>query len=199
MKRIFSTMTLKDVMRLIPSGEFTRWYINAPLRPPGSFLQEALRRFEVFDVENSEAAKILLIDALLAEIVPDHAGLKVWKSMALESDTLSGIADYLIAPRRAYVALPLLCAAEAKRDDFIQGRAQCIAEMIACRDNNRQEGHEIDVYGIVSNGQTWQFYKLTPQQELFETDLYVTSDLPRLLGALDYVCGECAKNNPSAP
>ena len=66
--------------------------------------------------------------------------------------------------------------------------------MIACRDNNRQEDHETDVYGIVSNGQTWQFYKLTTQQELFETDLYVTSDLPKLLGALDYVCGACARN-----
>lgn len=197
MKRIFSSMTLKDAMRLIPSGEFIRWHMNAPLRPPGPFLQEALRRFEVFDVENSEPAKILLIDALFAEIVPDHAGLKVWKSMGLESDTLSGVADYLIAPRRAYVALPLLCVAEAKKDDFVQGRAQCIAEMIACRDNNRQEGHETDVYGIVSNGQTWQFYKLTTGQELFETDLYVTSDLPKLLGALDYVCGECAKNIPS--
>ncbi len=197
MKRVFSSMTLKDVMRLIPSGEFTPWRMNAPPRPPGPFLLEALRRFEVFDVENSEPAKILLIDALLAEIVPDHAGLKVWKSMALESDTFSGVADYLIAPRRAYVALPLLCAAEAKRDDFIQGRAQCIAEMMVCRDNNLQEGHDIDVYGIVSNGQTWQFYKLTTVQALYETTLYVTSDLPKLLGALDHVCAECARNVPA--
>ena len=111
-------------------------------------------------------------------------------------DTLIGVADYLIAPKRAYLAYPLLCVTEAKRDDFEQGRTQCVAEMIACRDNNTRRNHATDVYGIVSNGQGWQFYKLTLANEVWETDLFVTSDLPRLLGALDYVCGECAKLVP---
>ena len=85
----------------------------------------------------------------------------MWKGAALESDTLIGTADYLIAPKRAYLAYPLLCVTEAKRDDFEQGRTQCVAEMIACRDNNHREAFDTDVYGIVSNGQGWQFYKLT--------------------------------------
>ena len=68
--------------------------------------------------------------------------------------------------------------------------------MVACQWSNRQENLIIDIYGIVSNGQSWQFYKLPPTGEVFETDLYGTSDLPKLLGVLDYVCGECAKNVP---
>jgi len=59
-----------------------------------------------------------------------------------------------------------------------------------------RRNHDINIFGIVSNGQAWQFYKLTLAGEIFETDLYVTSDLPELLGALDYVCAECAKNAP---
>jgi hypothetical protein len=109
---------------------------------------------------------------------------------------LTGIADYLMAPHRAYLASPLLCATEAKRDDFEKGRVQCLAEMYACQWNNRQRQLEIDVYGIVSNGQGWRFYKLTQDNRTFETTLYGMEDLQGLLGALDYICIECAKNIP---
>ena len=196
MKRKYSGFTLKDAMQLIPAKEFLPWQLNAPPRPPSDFLQEDLRRLASFDLENSELAKTLLIDDLLTEIVPNHPNLKVWKAALLETDTLTGTADYLITPKQAYIATPLLCVAEAKRDDFVQGRAQCIAEMVACVQNNRQEGIETDVFGIVSNGQGWQFYKLTQAKEVFETELYVTSEMPKLLGALDYLCGECAKSVP---
>jgi hypothetical protein len=155
-----------------------------------------LRRLEAFDLKSSEQAKTLLIDALLAEIVPLYPRLKVWKAAALSTDTFTGIADYLMAPHRAYLETPLLCVAEAKKDDFEQGSAQCIAEMVACRWNNLQQAHKSDVYGIVSNGQTWQFYKLTMIGEIFESGLYTTSFLPEMLGALDYVCQECARNAP---
>jgi hypothetical protein len=134
------------------------------------------------------------MDALFSEIVPNYPKLKVWKAALLETDTLTGVADYLITPKRAYIATPLLCVAEAKRDDFVQGRAQCVAEMYACQWNNQQKGLLRDVFGIVSNGQGWQFYKLTLAAEVFETDLYNTKYLPELLGVLDYICSECAKN-----
>ena len=120
--------------------------------------------------------------------------LKVWKETALSTDTLAGVADYVIAPNRAYMATPLLCVAEAKKDDFERGQAQCLAEMVVCQWNNRQRGYEIEVYGIVSNGQVWQFYRLTQINDVYESTLYTVDDLPDLLGALDSVCGECAKN-----
>jgi hypothetical protein len=68
--------------------------------------------------------------------------------------------------------------------------------MVACRWNNQQESQRIDIYGIVSNGQAWQFYKPALAREVLETELYGTEYIPAVLGALDYVCGECAKNIP---
>ena len=165
-------------------------------RKPSADLQAHLRRIRVFDLESTEQAKTLLMDALFAEVVNDYPKLKIWKSEALETDTLTGIADYLIAPSRAYLATPLLCTVEAKRDDFEKGRIQCLAEMVACQWNNKQSGLDIEVYGIVSNGQVWRYYKLTRDSEPYETNQYGIEDLPGLLGALDYVCGECAKNVP---
>ena len=78
--------------------------------------------------------KTLIIDDMLTEIVPKHPTLKVWKGAALVTDHLTGVVDYLFTPRRSFVTTPLLCVTEAKRDDFLQGRAQCVAEMAACGD-----------------------------------------------------------------
>lgn len=193
MKRSFTSLTLEDVLRMLGQDNMQLWQMAPLPHPPSEHLWEDLRRLQAFDLENTEAAKLLLIDALLAEIVPNHPQLKVWKAMPLESGTLTGIADYLIAPKRAYLTTPLMCAVEAKRDDFVQGRTQCVAEMLACQWNNQQNNHSSDVFGIVSNGQGWQFYKLTPANEVFETGLYTTNDLSELLGVLDALCSECTR------
>jgi hypothetical protein len=102
----------------------------------------------------------------------------------------------LIAPSRGYIETPLLCAVEAKLDDFTQGEVQCIAEMAACRDNNRRDGHDLEIHGIVSNGQGWVFYRLTRTPEVWVSGLFTMNDLPKLLGALDHVIAACADNIP---
>ena len=140
---------------------------------------------------------------MLVEVVPRHPRLKVWKGKPLETDTLSGFADYLIAPKRAYIKIPLLCVVEAKgarwdtdgTDYFEGGEAQCVAEMVACRWKNRH-GSAIPIHGIVSNGDGWQFYCLTPQNTVLQSALFGLSTLPELLAALDFVGGECAKHVP---
>ena len=195
-KQNYSAMTLEQAMGLLGRESLTAWHLHAQPRPPGDTLKDILSRFEFFDLQSSEPAKTLLIDALFVEIVPAHKKLKVWKEAILNTDTTTGVADYVIAPKRAYMATPLLCVAEAKKDDFAKGRVQCLGEMAACRWSNQQRGLDIDIYGIVSNGQNWQFYRLTRAGEIFETGSYTTEFLPELLGALDTICAECAKNVP---
>ena len=197
MKRTFGMLTLADAMQLIPAEQFVRWLPTAAPAEASDNLVENFRRLQAFDLQYSEAAKLLLIDALLAEVVPSYPQLKVWKAMPLESDTVSGITDYLISPQYAFVKVPLLCAVEAKRDDFVQGASQCIAEMVACRWNNRQAALDFDVYGIVSNGNFWQFYRLTPENTIHETAQYGLNNLPELLGVLHSVCAACANNIPA--
>ena len=195
-KRSFSNMKLDEAMPLLGASDFTEWQIEAPPRPPSAILTAVLQRLRSFDTMGTEAAKLLLVDTLLAETVPNYPKLKVWKGEALESATLTGFADYLITPRFAYIKAPLLCAAEAKLDDFKQGRAQCLGELAACREKNQADGYDMDIFGFVSNGQTWVFYKLTLAKELFETGRYSIDYLPELIGALDYICAERAKRVP---
>lgn len=199
-KRSYSGLTEQEVFALIGRGRLSDWQIDVPPRAPSPTLLENLRRLNYFAVKSSEAGKELLIDALLAEIVPPHATLRVWKSAPLETDTLTGSADYLIAPFLDYLSTPLLCAVEAKRDDFEAGETQCIAEMYACRQKNEAAGLKADVHGIVSNGQGWVFYRWDADDTDFgRTALFSIATLPLLLGALDHVCAACAAQLPAPP
>ena len=196
-RRSFSGLRAKDALDLVPARRTTPWQLETPERLPTDTLLTMLARFQTsFGLMSSEAAKVMVIDTILAEVVPLHRGLKVWKDEPLEGDTVGGVADYLIAPDYGYVETPLLCAVEAKLDDFASGETQCIAEMAACRDNNLRDGHNIEIQGIVSNGQGWVFYRLTRTPEVWVSGLFTMNDLPTLLGALDHVCTACAANIP---
>lgn len=197
--RPFSSLSLQEALALVPAENLVRWNPAGSPRTPSDVLTAVLERLQFFDLSGSEAGKILLIDALLGEVIPPFKNLKVWKGAPLRSDKVFGIADFLIAPLRAYVEAPLLCVIEAKKDDFDAGRVQCIAEMTACLWNNQQKGHAVDVFGIVSNGQGWVFYQLTQSGQVRETDLIAISDLPRLLGTLHYLCAECSPKAPLIP
>ena len=199
-KRSFSGLAAHEAFALIGRGHLSAWTIKPPPRPPSPTLLENLRRLNSFMVGASEAGKELLIDALLAEIVPLYPNLRVWKGASLETDTLIGAADYLVAPFLDYLSTPLLCAVEAKRDDFEAGEIQCIAEMYACRQTNEAAGLHTDVYGIVSNGQGWVFYRWTADATEFgRTALLGIETLPELLAALDYLCAACNTQVPAAP
>ncbi len=195
-KRKYSGFSLEEALGLVPTELLIPWNIGSAPLPPSAILTEILARFESFDLTGSEPAKIMLIDAILIEVVPRHPKIKVWKGEPLETDAMTGFTDYLIAPKRAYVKAPLLCVVEAKKDDFEGSEAQCVAEMVACRWNNRQSGTIIPIYGIVSNGNGWQFYCLTTQNTVQQSALFGLNNLSDLLGAVDYLCAGCAKHAP---
>jgi len=161
---------MPEAYTLIGRGRLGVWEIVAPLREPSPTLLENLRRLDSFAVNASEAGKELLIDVLLAEIVPLHPNLRVWKDAPLETDTLTGSADY------------------------------CLAEMYACRQNNLAAGLKTDVYGIVSNGQGWVFYRWDAEDTEFGRTILISIDsLPRLLGAIDNICAACEAQVVAAP
>jgi hypothetical protein len=194
MKRSFSSYTLDEALKKLQIEQIEPFIVEFDPLPLSAFFQERLRRLDSFDLKGSERSKELLIDAFCEEAVTRHEQLRIWKAAPLQSEDLIGAVDYLIAPRKAYLDLPLLCVVEAKRDDFVQGMAQCILEMHACQWNNQQTGKVVAVYGIVSNGQGWQFYKLDTNGHLFESTLYSINQPETILGILDYVFTQCEQN-----
>jgi hypothetical protein len=193
-KRKFSGFKLRDAYKELEIKHLQAWNLKTELFQPSDFFYERIERLDNFGVNHSESGKELIIDAFFEEALSNHSKLRAWKEVLLETETLTGVADYLISPRYDYIESPFLCVAEAKKDKFEQGLAQCLVEMKACKWQNAQAGKEIDIFGVVSNGTTWQFYKLSASGEVYESDACVNSDERKLLGILNYILSECEKS-----
>lgn len=142
--------------------------------------------------------KKIIIDLVFVEALQAFSKLKIWKGEALESEIARGTADYLVTENFDYSEAPMLCVAEAKKDDFDQGLAQCLVEMQACQWMNQKVGRAIEVFGIVTNGEGWKFYRLTLDNQVYETQLYAFRDLPEILGALALIFKTCEDNLTSS-
>ena len=194
-KKNFSSFGYAEAFKQLNLTDLTHWNIDAPLVTPSAFFQERMNRLEqTFNLQGYEESKKLLIDAICEEAMLTSNHLRIWKGPQLESDVLAGYVDYLVAERKRYLDIPLLWIIEAKKDDFEQGLAQCLVEMQACQWQNRQAERDIGVLGIVSNGEGWQFYKLTPAGTVYGTPLYSVGDMELLLGRLRYIFELCEQN-----
>jgi hypothetical protein len=193
-KKSFSSFTYREAFKQLGLLELSRWTIAATPVPMSAFFQQRLDRLQRFDLESLEVSKTLLIDAICEEGLEGFDRLKVWKGPYLEGEQTCGNADYLIAERRGYLEAPYVCVIEAKKDDFEQGTAQCLVEMQACQWMNRQLGREIPIYGIVTNGEGWKFYRLAIDGAVSESLLYGIGEMSILLGLVRAFLGLCAQN-----
>jgi hypothetical protein len=192
-KKEFSKFSHREAYQYLSIDYLKIWNIEIKIIEPSELFQKHLERLSIFDIQGSEEGKKIIIDTILIEALQDfRQKLKIWKGVNLEGDIAHGEADYLITVNKGYLETPFLCIIEAKRDDFYQGLAQCLVEMKTCQWRHHQEGRDIDILGIVSNGETWKYYKLDKQNIAFETISY--SDIPMILGGLHYLFKQCEQN-----
>ena len=190
----FSNFDRTKALKFLGIEQLQQWTLTPDNTAPSSFFAQRLARLqETFDLTTSEKAKELIVDAFCEEAITHYPQFRWWKGAALSSDRLTGIVDYLLAPRRAYIDTPVLCVVEAKKDNFDQGQAQCWVEMHACQWRNAQAGAGtlLPVYGIVTNGDVWRFYCLDEKGQLFESIAYTYFQQESLLGMLHHLLGLC--------
>ena len=137
----------------------------------------------------------MIIFPILKEIWKMFATkLMLWSHKSISfTKELTGVPDYLIArssPLGVVVLdTPLLAVVEAKKDDFEGGWAQCALGMYTIQKINKNA--DIPVFGIVSNGDNWEFGRLTGQlleQHLVATPLYPVEILYSQLCTLMHAC-----------
>ena len=160
--------------------------------PPEIFLHEFDFTRENLPVFTSDGARTeAIIFPILREVYKDYSDkfvLWIQKSFTYNAK-LNGTPDYLIATKsplgKTVLAKPLLGVVEAKKNDFEVGWAQCLAELVAIQKLNDDE--ETSVYGIVTDGERWQFGKF--QQTLLTRQIsgFTIDDLPQLFGALHFI------------
>ncbi len=116
-----------------------------------------------------------------------------------DSDILKGIPDYIVGIKSKYDAMslwnPILCLAEAKKEDFTKGWAQVAAEMYAAYKTNENENKAVPVYGLVSTGKQWEFGILDNNILTIDTNTFSAStNLQEVFDVLNWVFCECRKN-----
>jgi hypothetical protein len=192
----FSKFDLTSALEKVGLHKLTEWSLQVQAKVPSSYFQENMRRLRRFDTARSEGAKLLIADAFFEETIQPYEKLRIFKETTINSIDIGGLVGYLIAPDGTVPKMPFLCVSEAKKDDFDKGLAQCLVEMQACFEINQQSNHQSIIYGIVTNGSTWQFYKRDISGEVFESSTYGLSSIEMILGILDYIFAECEKNLP---
>lgn len=160
--------------------------------PSEQFLQEFEFCTQYIDIFASEAARCeAIIFPILKEVYKAYADdYALWiKKTITYDEILSGTPDYLISTRSELgipvVGIPLIILVEAKKNDFDQGWGQCIAEMLAAQKINGDP--DTHVYGIVSDGTTWEFGLLVGNTFTRNRVSVTMYDLPLLFGAVDFV------------
>ncbi|MEM9538742.1 MAG: hypothetical protein AAGA60_04435 [Cyanobacteria bacterium P01_E01_bin.42] len=118
----------------------------------------------------------------------------LWGHKSLNyNDDLSGFPEYILAKRsplgQFVFEKPYFLLVEAKQDKFQEGWAQCLVEMIAAQRLNDEL--EIPIFGIVSNGQDWEFGKLEDQSLIHHKNRYLIQNLDSLCAAVNYIFQEC--------
>jgi hypothetical protein len=166
--------------------------------PPALFCDELDFNLTTMDAFSSEAARCeLVIFPVLREIYKRyHSQSALWiqKSFAVDSK-LNGTPDYMLSRKselgKNVLGSPLLLLVEAKRNDFEQGWGQCLAELIGA---DRLNQHSRPVYGIVTDGTTWEFGCLEQQIFTKNTASYNINDLEVLLSIVNSLFNLATQN-----
>ncbi|MBD2137679.1 hypothetical protein H6F32_08790 [Anabaena sp. FACHB-1237] len=119
-----------------------------------------------------------------------HEHFILWSHQSLNYDEkLSGFPEYILAKcsplGKVVFDKPYFILVEAKQDNFETGWAQCLAEMIAAQKLNGE--YQIIIFGIVSNGTTWQFGKLENDKFTKNITYYTIQELDKLFAAVNFV------------
>ena len=162
------------------------------LNPAEQFLNELEFNMKYINVYTSEGARCEnLIYPILREVYKGYAdGYALWVKKPIAYDqALSGTPDYFISTRSELgmltVGTPLIILVEAKKNDFEQGWGQCLAELVAAQKIN--DAPDVPVYGIVSDGERWQFGKLVGDAFTQNRTSFSIDHLPNLFGAINAV------------
>ncbi|MEG3935236.1 MULTISPECIES: hypothetical protein [unclassified Microcoleus] len=168
-------------------------FADIPAIEPSSFLQETLQ-FNLplaLEINSEKARSELIVAPILVEIkkrLPERMSLFSGREFNVDAARgLSGYCDFLISrsPEQLVIESPVIALVEAKNDNIQSGLGQCMAETIAAQIfNQRQENDIQTIYGVVTTGSIWKFFKLEGIAIEIDTSEYFINNVGKILGIL---------------
>ncbi|MCB2264112.1 MAG: hypothetical protein LGR52_14425, partial [Candidatus Thiosymbion ectosymbiont of Robbea hypermnestra] len=142
-------------------------------------------------INTEKARSELIISPILVELrkIFDRK-ISLFSGIELNIDKekeLNGFCDFIISlsPEQLFLKSPILTIVEAKNENIMSGLGQCIAEMIASKIFNENEGNtKNSIYGVVTSGSLWKFLKLVKNEVHIDLDDYGIKELGKIMGIL---------------
>ncbi len=136
-----------------------------------------------YDSSEASICESILFPILRAAWIPFKNDFTLWSHQAISySDLINGAPDYLFAKRSALGKIvmdaPYVAVVEAKKDDFTSGWGQCAAEMYAIQQLNKTPQDQL--FGIVSNGDFWEFACLQNNSFVKYKQVYKIDELEQI-------------------
>lgn len=165
---------------------------SVDLEPSDFFKKEFEFNQEHIDIFTSEASRCEnVIYPIIREVYKNFVDrYTLWSHKSIRyDDQLTGTPDYLISTKsqlgKTVLGLPILVVVEAKQNNFTEGWGQCLAELLAAQKINQDEKQF--VYGIVTDGELWQFGRLQFNWFTKHKARIAVTDLNKIFGAISYL------------
>jgi hypothetical protein len=196
-KKSYSSFTYQDLHALglditeeslFPEGLIT------PV-PPSRLLLEILAMNKDVPTATEKAKSELMISPILSDLRlrhPDKFTFFSGYQFSVEPKLgLQGFCDFILTkgPKTPYILNPILAIVEAKNEAIESQTPQCIAETYAASLFNERQliPHSSVAYGTITTAFDWLFIKIEGKRVIVDNKRYFISDLPQLLGVLDYI------------
>jgi hypothetical protein len=191
----YSNFTLSELKKAfgVRTVESQSLFSDLAEHAPSELLSQTLKEgIPLAHAINTEKARSEMIVApILMEVrrIVDHK-ISLFSGVDFSVDEeagLNGQCDFLVSrsEEQLYVSSPVLTLVEAKNESIKGGIPQCLAEMIAARRFNEQEGSDIAViYGCVTSGTNWKFLRLDDGVCYVDYDEYYVVSIGKLLAIL---------------
>lgn len=191
----YSDFTLKKVQDVfqINITETPGLFSGLSAREASRYLQETLaENVPLATAINTEKARSeLIIAPILVEIrkLFKH-DISLFSGIDLNVDKdkdLTGFCDFLLglSPEQLFLKSPIIAIVEAKNENIMSGLGQCLAEMIAARIYNQNNGTPLaKIYGAVTSGNVWKFMKLENNSVGIDLDDYCIKEIAKIIGIL---------------
>ncbi len=169
---------------------------------PEKEVKTSLKEDIAFNLEAYRSNEFYACEALVSPILRYvwqnmyFKDINMWTHQGIKyDDDLVGVPDFMFThlDQKQYEILsyPIITTVEAKADNFAEGWAQCIAQMLACQKLNTKPN--VIIYGIVTTGKVWEFGKLEGNICIKNTNVCSIDELPKLVGIISYLLGEGKK------
>jgi hypothetical protein len=124
--------------------------------------------------------------------------VSIYSGARLDVDAARGLigeCDFILAATQLLPALhaPFVVVVEAKRHDIENGIWQCIAQMVGAQIFNERTGRPLDtIYGCVTNGDVWQFVRLTGQAARIDRRRYYLDNVGTIVAVFQHILANAA-------